>query len=53
MSDSFVDTNLFIRWVTKDDPVKLAATSALFRQVESGILTLTAHLQPTSIARPQ
>jgi predicted nucleic acid-binding protein len=42
MSDPFVDTNLFVRFVAKDDPAKLTATAALFQQVEAGTVTLRA-----------
>jgi predicted nucleic acid-binding protein len=39
---SFVDTDVIIRFVTGDDPVKQAAAEALFRQVETGALILRA-----------
>lgn len=42
MSEAFVDTNVFIRLITGDDPVKQAAARALFRRVEAGELTLRA-----------
>lgn len=42
MSTPHVDTNLFIRFITGDDPIKQAAAGALFQQVEAGNLTLRA-----------
>lgn len=32
----FIDTNLFIRYLTRDDPVKAAACHALFQRVRTG-----------------
>jgi predicted nucleic acid-binding protein len=42
MSDAFVDTDILIRFVTGDDPVKQAAAIALFWQVEAGNVVLRA-----------
>lgn len=42
MNGEFVDTDVFIRLITGDDPVKQAAAEALFAQVEAGALTLRA-----------
>jgi len=42
MSDPFVDTDVLIRLLTGDDPVKQAAATALFERVEAGELTLLA-----------
>ena len=42
MSDPFVDTDVIIRLLTNDDPQKGEAAAALFKQVESGKLTLAA-----------
>jgi len=36
----FVDTNIFIRFLTKDDPVKAKACFKLFREAEKGGLEL-------------
>jgi uncharacterized protein len=32
----FVDTNIFVRFLTRDDPVKAAACFALFQRVQAG-----------------
>ncbi|HVA92472.1 MAG TPA: PIN domain-containing protein [Chloroflexota bacterium] len=32
----FIDTNIFLRYLTKDDPVKAAACYALFQRLEQG-----------------
>ena len=32
----FVDTNIFVRYLTRDDPAKGAAALALFRRVQAG-----------------
>lgn len=42
MSVPYVDTDVIIRLVTGDDPVKQAAARALFRAVEDGQLTVAA-----------
>jgi len=42
MSDPFVDTDVLIRLLTGDDPVKQAAATGLFERVEAGELTLLA-----------
>jgi predicted nucleic acid-binding protein len=42
VSDPFVDTNVFVRFITGDDPVKQAAAQALFRRMEAGSITLRA-----------
>jgi predicted nucleic acid-binding protein len=33
---TFVDTNIFIRYLTQDDPIKAAACLALFQRVQQG-----------------
>ena len=38
----FIDTDVIIRFLTGDDPAKQAAASALFEQVEQGLLTIAA-----------
>jgi uncharacterized protein len=38
----FVDTDVFIRLLTGDDPDKQARSAALFQQVEDGTLTVAA-----------
>ena len=40
MNKSFVDTNLFIRYLTNDDPEKANRFEKLLEQAASGILTL-------------
>lgn len=42
MSDPVVDTDVIVRLVTGDEPVKQAAAYELFRQVRAGRLTLQA-----------
>ena len=42
MTQPFIDTDVIIRFLTGDDPEKQAASSALFEQVEQGLLTITA-----------
>jgi predicted nucleic-acid-binding protein len=42
MNEAFVDTDIIIRFITGDDPVKQGAAAALFRRVESGTVTLRA-----------
>jgi predicted nucleic acid-binding protein len=42
MSDPFVDTDVIIRLLTGDDLQKQAKAAALFEQVESGTVTLSA-----------
>jgi predicted nucleic acid-binding protein len=37
----FVDTNIFIRYLTKDDPVKAQACFQLFQQAAANQITLT------------
>jgi predicted nucleic acid-binding protein len=38
---SFVDTNIFIRYLTRDDPVKAQACFELFQQAEANEISLT------------
>ena len=40
MDPAFVDTNVFIRFLTQDDPDKAARAKSLFDRVESGELTI-------------
>lgn len=40
MNRSFVDTNLFIRYLTNDDPEKADRVEKLLEQAASGVLTL-------------
>lgn len=42
MAYPYVDTDVIIRLLTGDDPVKQQAARALFEQVEQGTLTLAA-----------
>ena len=42
MTQPFIDTDVIIRFLTGDDPVKQAAATALFEQVEQGLLTVQA-----------
>lgn len=42
MTDPFVDTDVIIRLLTQDDPVKEAQAAALFERVQAGSLTLQA-----------
>jgi predicted nucleic acid-binding protein len=38
----FIDTNIFLRYLTKDDPDKAQACFELFKQAEANQVTLTA-----------
>ena len=38
---TFVDTNIFLRLLTRDDPPRTAACEAFFNQLEEGSLTAT------------
>ncbi len=40
MADPFIDTNILIRFLTKDDPEKQAKATALFQRVEKRDLTV-------------
>lgn len=42
MTQPFLDTDVIIRFLTGDDPEKQAAATALFEQVEQGLLTIQA-----------
>lgn len=42
MSEAFVDTDVIIRFITGDDPLKQSAAATLFRQVQAGTQTLRA-----------
>ena len=42
MNGEFVDTDVIVRLVTGDDPVKQAAAETLLQQVEEGALSLRA-----------
>ncbi len=42
MTQPFIDTDVIIRFLTGDDPVKQAVATALFEQVEQGLLTVQA-----------
>jgi predicted nucleic acid-binding protein len=42
MTQPFIDTDVIIRFLTGDDPEKQAAATALFEQVEQGLLTVQA-----------
>lgn len=42
MGDAFIDTDVLIRLLTGDDPVKQAAAAALFEKVASGELVVAA-----------
>ena len=42
MTIPFIDTDVIIRLLTKDDPKKQAAAAALFEQVEAGTLKVAA-----------
>lgn len=44
MADFFVDTNIFLRFLTNDDPVKAKHAEALFRDAVLGKKTLTTSL---------
>lgn len=38
---TFVDTNIFVRYLTKDDPAKAQACYELFKQAAANQITLT------------
>ncbi len=42
MTQPFIDTDVIIRFLTGDDPEKQAAATALFEQVEQGLLSVQA-----------
>ncbi len=42
MAEAFVDTNVLIRFLTGDDPVKMRASAELFRQIAAGELAVRA-----------
>jgi len=42
MTIPYIDTDVIIRLLTGDDPVKQAAAAALFQRVENGSLTVAA-----------
>ena len=42
MTQPFIDTDVIIRFLTGDDSEKQAAATALFEQVEQGLLTVQA-----------
>ena len=42
MNGEFIHTDVILRLITGDDPVKQAAAEALFQQVEVGTLTVRA-----------
>src|SRR5215467_16329472 len=42
MTQPFIDTDVLIRFLTGDDPDKQEAATALFEQVEQGLLTVQA-----------
>ncbi len=42
MTDPFIDTNILIRFLTGDDPVKHAAAKALFTQISDGVVSVSA-----------
>ena len=42
MTIPFIDTNIIIRLLTGDDPVKQEASARLFEQIERGSLTVAA-----------
>ena len=46
MADAFVDTDVIVRLITRDDPAKAAAAAALFARVEIGQLRVAA---PSSV----
>jgi predicted nucleic acid-binding protein len=41
VSDPFIDTNILIRFLTTDDPVKHAAATALIGQIQDGVVTVS------------
>jgi uncharacterized protein len=42
VTQPFIDTDVIIRFLTGDDPEKQAAATALFEQVEQGLLSVQA-----------
>lgn len=44
MTSHFVDTNVFLRFLTNDDPVKAKLAEALFRDAVRGKITLATSL---------
>ena len=44
MASLFVDTNVFLRFLTNDDPAKAKRAEALFRNATKGHVTLTTSL---------
>jgi predicted nucleic acid-binding protein len=44
MDSLFVDTNVFLRFLTNDDPLKAKRAEALFRDAVRGKITLTTSL---------
>jgi len=48
MSEPFLDTDVLMRFITGDDPVKQANATAMIRQIETG--ELTVRLPDTVIA---
>ena len=44
MTSRFIDTNIFLRYLTNDDPVKAKRAEALFRDAVHGKATLTTSL---------
>jgi len=42
MTQPFIDTDVIIRLLTRDDPTKHAAAKALFEEIEQGHLTVVA-----------
>ena len=45
MASLFVDTNVFLRFLTNDDPVKAKRADRLFRDAVAGKIALTTSLQ--------
>ena len=44
MTSRFIDTNIFLRYLTNDDPVKAKRAEALFRDAVNGKTALTTSL---------
>jgi len=44
MASLFVDTNVFLRYLTNDDPIKAKRADSLFRDAVRGKITLTTSL---------
>lgn len=44
MDDLFVDTNIFLRFLTNDDPAKASKIEALFRKAVAGKISLVTTL---------